>query len=175
MLCLLTILSDKLLPIRDEIAHHRQSICDACAMKCLFWKGNATRPSPWMKIKALQESLYQCRQIMWIDADATPLAMFRFPKTHTDIVAVHDQNGLNTGIMILHNTTWVHETLRVVWNRDEFMHHPWWEQEALRRSIHDGMIRDTSRIRLSRDLSQRFHHISGCFSTQPARICRRGY
>ena len=175
MLCLLTILSDKLLPIRNEIVIHRQHICDACGMKCIVWDGNATRPSSWMKIKAVQESTSQCEQVLWLDADATPVKMFNFPteKPRADIVAVHDQNGLNAGIMLFKNNTWVKKVLSIVWERTEFLHHPWWEQEALRRSIYDGTIGNRDRIRLTYDVPAHFHHIAGCFSTQPAEICRQ--
>lgn len=172
--CVLTIMFDKLLPIRDEIAHHRQRICQKCNMKCIVWDGNATRPSSWMKIKALQETLIHCERVLWVDADATPVRMFKFPsfKPEADIVAVHDRNGLNAGIMLVESSEWVKQTLNVVWNRHEFLQHPWWEQEALRRSIYDKTIKHSHKIRLTYDFSAHFHHIAGCFSTQPAHICR---
>lgn len=175
MLCLLTILSEKLLPIRNEIVMHRQRICDACGMRCIAWDGDATRPTPWMKIKAVQQSASQCEQILWIDADATPSTTFNFPTTRprADIVAAHDHNGLNTGIVLFQNSTWVMKVLRTVWGRTEFVHHPWWEQEALRRSIYDGTIEGRHRIRITHDFSEHFHHIAGCLSTRPPDICRQ--
>ena len=123
----------------------------------------------------MQESTSQCKQVMWLDADATPSKMFNFPiaKPRADIIAAHDQNGLNTGIVLFKNNTWVKKMLDIVWKRTEFLHHPWWEQEALRRSIYNGTIKNLDRIRLTYDFPAHFHHIAGCFSTQPAYLCRR--
>jgi len=116
-----------------------------------------------------------CSQILWLDADATPFRSFDFPTSNprADIVAAHDLNGLNAGIMLVRRSAWVEKTLLTVWNRDEFLHHPWWEQEALRRSVHDGRIRSPHKIRLTYDFPKHFHHIAGCFSTRSASSCRR--
>ena len=176
MQCLLTILSGKLLPIRDEIIQHRQRICAKCNMHCVVWSGSATRPVSWMKIRALRESTSRCTETLWLDADATPIRMFHFPTAtpRADVVAVRDMNGLNAGIMLVQSTAWVNDTLRVVWNRREFINHPWWEQEALRRSIYEMKLPDAEKsIRLTQDVSAHFHHVAGCFSTQKAHHCRR--
>lgn len=144
-------------------------------MRCIVWDGIATRPTPWMKIHALHEATLLCEHVLWLDADATPKHPFRFPNAvpKADLVAVHDQNGLNTGIVLITSNAWINETLRVVWERREFLHHPWWEQEALRRSIYDKSVRPVSKVRLTHDFPSHFHHIAGCFSTQPAESCRR--
>jgi hypothetical protein len=171
--CLLTIVGGKLLPIRHEIVAHRRSLCDACGVRCVFWGGLETRPLPWMKIKAIQDALEHCVRVLWMDADATPRMRFRFPRAfpRADVVAVRDQNGLNTGLLLLENTNVTRRLLRVTWTRTEFLNHPWWEQEAMRRSLFDGSM-SRNAVRLTTDTSRYVDHIAGCLSTQPASVCR---
>lgn len=174
MFCLLTIVSDKFAPIRRDILSHRQRICDECNMRCITWDREATRPVSWMKIQAVLDSMHRCDRILWLDGDATPRHAFKFPVANppADLVAVLDDNGLNAGILLMNSTQWLNETMRIVWDRTEFLNHPWWEQEALRRSIYEHRV-DTASIRLTSDTPKHFRHIAGCFSTTPAHVCRR--
>lgn len=169
--CLLTILSGKLRPIREQIVAHRRAICARCGMHCMVWDGPATRPASWMKVFAVNESLRTCAQTLWLDADATPRGAFAFPTATppADLVAVRDANGLNAGIVLVKSTEWTRRLLDDVWRRVEYTHHRWWEQEALRRVLSD---RPTRRARLTADVARHVDHIAGCFSTTAASVCR---
>lgn len=175
MLCLVTIVTDKLLPIRNEILHHRQRMCDSCGMRCVSWDGNATRSAPWMKIEAMRSVQDECDRILWMDADATPVH-FVYPVAHpaSDLIFARDENGLNSGIVLVQTSSWTRRALAAVWDRVEFLHHPWWEQEAIRRCIHEDKVGTWwEKVRLSRDFERHIRHISGCMSTRPASKCRR--
>lgn len=48
-----------------------------------------------------------------------------------DLVIAEDHNGINCGSFLLRNSQRAVEFLKMVSDRREFDHHPWWEQAAM--------------------------------------------
>jgi len=97
------------------------------------------RDFPWYKIKAIQKRLADYDAIMWIDADGHILKpevkAEDFMETYIpdkDILCGKDWNGiLNTGVMILRNTPYVHSILQQTWDNKEAFDKSFHEQASL--------------------------------------------
>lgn len=85
------------------------------------------RECPWYKIKAIQKILVNYDYVLWLDADGFIVnfdkkieeLIFEYMQT-CDILCTKDWNSvLNTGVMILKNTPYVHSLLYSVWNNKE--------------------------------------------------------
>ena len=121
--------------LQDQLAHNKRMLCETCGYRCfLHSKALSGRPAAWDKILALQRAFSRgCELCMWMDADVVvrrPLALQ--PLVTADIIAMHDFNGLNTGVMLLRRSSSVDELLARSWNATQFLNAMWWEQRAIR-------------------------------------------
>lgn len=101
------------------------------------------RPPAWRKIELLRSLLDRGHEaVLWVDADAVIL------RTDADIAAelrpgkdlylvqhrtpqFPGQEVPNTGVMLVRDSEWTRGLLTRIWNREEYLHHPWWENAAL--------------------------------------------
>jgi hypothetical protein len=93
------------------------------------------RPPAWYKVKLLQRLLPRFEWLMWTDADAVfinpHLKLTDLLDDEHDIILSGEEvenGGVNTGNMILRNCPWTAEFLQRVWDQDDAIYHPWWEQ-----------------------------------------------
>jgi len=97
------------------------------------------RDCPWYKIKAIQKILHKYDYVFWIDADGFILKpeqdISYFINNHMngkDLLASPDWNSkINTGIMILKNTPFIHSLLSLVWNNTKNFDKNFHEQASL--------------------------------------------
>ena len=101
------------------------------------------RPPAWRKIELLRSLLDRGHEaVLWVDADAVIL------RTDADIAAelrpgkdlylvqhrtpqFPGQEVPNTGVMLVRDSEWTRSLLARIWERTEYLHHPWWENAAL--------------------------------------------
>lgn len=115
------------------------------------------RPPAWAKIRYLIDEIRKGEHefLLWIDADAC------FVRGDADIlICVRPEKDLflvnhcvnggmltnfpgvhayferpNTGVILARSSRWSLEFLERVWNKTEYMNHPWWENAALMAEI----------------------------------------
>jgi hypothetical protein len=94
------------------------------------------RPPAWSKIRFLLDQLPDCDWVFWTDADslvmnsAVPLSWF--VDDHYDLILSRDRyNGLNTGNFLVRNTPWTRAFLERVYQQEQFISHPLWENAAV--------------------------------------------
>jgi hypothetical protein len=110
---------------------------------------DGTRDYPWYKIKAIQKILPKYDFVFWIDADGfilkPELSITYFIDGYLedkDILCTKDHNNtLNTGVMIIRNTPFVHSLMYEVWNNKEKYDESFHEQASM------GVIYDNNRLR----------------------------
>ena len=107
------------------------------------------RPAAWSKIPILlhlMQSRPEIKYFAWIDADAM-ITNPTFPLRYlTDMLERHFKyvlycidtgNNLNSGVGLYKNTLYVRNFLSKVWEYDEYIEHPWWENAAICRAAID--------------------------------------
>jgi hypothetical protein len=107
------------------------------------------RDYPWYKIKAIEKILPKYDFVFWIDADGhvlkPELSLNYFIDNYLngkDLLCGKDWNNtLNTGMMILRNTPFIHSLLYEVWNNREKYDEDFHEQSSM------GQIYDSNRLR----------------------------
>jgi hypothetical protein len=97
---------------------------------------DTSRPSAWSKIRFLEQELPACEWVFWTDADSlvmnrsVPLTWFL--DDAYDLILSYDRfNGINTGNFFVRNTPWSQAFLKRVWQQEQFLHHPYWENAAV--------------------------------------------
>jgi len=97
-----------------------------------------SRELPWYKILAIQKILPKYDIVFWIDADGfimTPeksIEYFLNILGDKDILCARDWNNeLNTGVMIIKNTPFVHGILYEIWNNKEEFDRNFHEQASM--------------------------------------------
>lgn len=96
-----------------------------------------SRPIAWSKIPMLQRVLPSYDYVFCSDADVIimndTVRLEHFITKYMDnksILLTRDWQDLNTGNMILKNSSIVLETLQQMNDLTQFINHPWWEQRA---------------------------------------------
>jgi hypothetical protein len=97
---------------------------------------DSARPPAWSKIRFLLEELLHADWVFWTDADSlimqSAVPLDRFTDDHYDVVLSRDRyNGLNTGNFLVRNTPWARTFLERVYQQEQFVHHPLWENAAV--------------------------------------------
>lgn len=98
------------------------------------------RPYPWYKVPLVRELLDLHEFVLWVDCDAMFVVPGRdhlspllrgFSSTGASVLCAEDDSGnVNTGVVLFRSTPDVREMLDMVWAREEFIHHGWWENMA---------------------------------------------
>jgi hypothetical protein len=96
------------------------------------------RPPAWSKVRFVLDELGRADTdwVFWSDADAVVMdpsvPVTRFVQDSADLVLSGDPaHGINTGHLLVRNTPWAAGFLSRVWDRTEFLHHPFWENSAV--------------------------------------------
>jgi len=98
------------------------------------------RPPPWNKILVIKEIFMRGYDfVFWIDADAI---FVDYSKDIRDIIeenknlylvkhTINSQEVPNTGVFLLKNNKWSHRFLDMIWEKQEYIAHKWWENAAV--------------------------------------------
>ena len=117
---------------------------------------DASRPVAWSKIPLIAKVLPHYDYVFWSDADAMVVNydiafedMFKcFFGTRTNMVVTKDAAGnINTGNFLLKNDEWSFELLEKIWNQEQFINHPWWENQAFLHLLHtDSLVKEHAAV-----------------------------
>jgi len=85
------------------------------------------RDCPWYKIKAIQKILPDYDYVFWLDADGhvqrPDLSVDFFIQTYMDgkdVLGAQEFNcAINTGVLLVRNTPFVHSLLQLIWDNNE--------------------------------------------------------
>lgn len=114
------------------------------------------RDYPWYKILGIQKILVQYDYVVWIDADChvmrPELSVDYFMNNYMynyDLLCTKDWNcTLNTGMMILRNTPFVHALLELVWTNKEPFDEKFHEQASMGQIYDSNRLESRSKIRV---------------------------
>lgn len=124
------------------------------------------RPIPWLKIPLIRGVLPNYDYVFWSDGDAMVVNyrtrfedMFRdFLYSDKHMVITRDAAGnMNMGNFLLRNCSWSVSLLDKIWEQEQFIDHPWWENAAFihlmetRALIEDRSIADRVAVVSNRD------------------------
>lgn len=93
------------------------------------------RPSPWGKLAVIAGALGEYDEVLWLDADVfiadhSKSIFDEFGQSSGTAMVRHpNPDHWNTGVWLLRRT--MIKSLVLAAMRDEFIHHPWWEQAAV--------------------------------------------
>jgi Protein of unknown function, DUF273 len=112
------------------------------------------RSCAWYKIKAIQKIISHYDYVVWIDADGfimkpeIPISFFidSFLKDRDLLCSKDNNNTLNTGIMVIRNTPFIHSLLQETWNNKNNFDPDYWEQASM------GEIYDNNRLQCQNKL-----------------------
>lgn len=96
-----------------------------------------SRPHAWQKIKAVQKELENYDWVFWSDADAIvmndKIPLENYIDENYSLIICFDNfsHVVNSGQFLIKNATNSFEFLSEVYNRSEFINHPWWENAAI--------------------------------------------
>lgn len=103
---------------------------------------DATRPHSWSKLLFVRDALRTYEWVFWMDADAAitnpkiSLSSFITGDEKMVVCRVRHLNEtrrdeiLNCGVFLLKAGDFSERLLETLWNKEEFINHPWWEQQA---------------------------------------------
>ena len=100
------------------------------------------RPPAWNKIRLVRDLLDRYEEVLWIDSDAIFVDISKdiadVMRPGKDLYLVEhrwwanpDWRGANTGVFLVRATDWSRDFLDQVWQRDQYIEHPWWENAAV--------------------------------------------
>ncbi len=123
------------------------------------------RPVSWWKVPLIKQVMTNYEFVLWLDGDATFMNMeeriehFFSPdlRSGADLILKRDLEGnINMGTFLIRRSEWAFQLLDRIWDQEQFIHHPWWENQAF---IHlyenDGSVRE--KTKLIEDGSLRFN------------------
>ena len=102
------------------------------------------RPPAWSKILLIQKLLEAYDIVLWIDSDAVIidpstdiLNEIDLDKTELALVehSYAGQTHPNCGVMLFRRTESILQFLDLVWEQNDLINHPWWEQAAILRCL----------------------------------------
>jgi len=119
---------------------------------------DASRPAPWGKITILRRLVQEHELVVWIDADAMIVDGRRdigdelAPDRLMALVTHHMGSTAmpNAGVWILRGGDEAVDLLDRIWDQDDLIDHPWWENAALCRLL--GYDLDPVRLGQATDL-----------------------
>jgi len=102
-----------------------------------------SRHPAWSKIKYLLDALATHGEVIWIDSDALIVDLSRDLRKdvarRTDFAwVIHhfdDAEHPNSGVVFVRNTPRTIALLKAVYDQEDLIEHPWWEQAALIRLL----------------------------------------
>jgi hypothetical protein len=118
---------------------------------------DVTRPASWSKLLLIGRYLTanpNCTWLMWIDADAVIAnpnkRLEDLVDESIDFLAAEDKSAclFNAGVFLIRNCPAALDMLRCAYAKEQYTHHPWWEQLALVEALRE--FGDTLRFRIVR-------------------------
>jgi len=109
------------------------------------------RPPPWRKLLITQQLFQRGHEyVMWVDADALVVDATRSPRDMLEedkdfyLVGHHDGKRLipNTGVFVARNCEWTLSFFDQVWQLEQYIDHPWWENAAVTHLLRDEDFSD---------------------------------
>lgn len=103
-----------------------------------------TRDIPWSKILLVKNTLSKYKWVFFSDADSLimnysiPLSDFIDENYNMIICKDHYPKDVNTGQFFIKNTPWSFDLLSKIYNKHEYINHPYWEQEALNKLLKEN-------------------------------------
>lgn len=107
--------------------------------------GGTLRPSPWGKLAVIADALSDYEEVLWLDADVfiadhSKSIFDEFEQPFDTAMVMHaSPDHWNTGVWLLRRS--MIKTLVLAGMRDEFIHHPWWEQAAVHAVLAEENVR----------------------------------
>lgn len=99
------------------------------------------RPASWSKLDVIRALMADYETVVWVDADAMFVRYDRDILRDTDParplwMAMHRVRGLanalpNAGVLVAYKTPRLLEFFDEVYDQEQFIDHPWWEQAAM--------------------------------------------
>lgn len=130
--------------MREALIQNKRDYCKAMNYTCKIYENvlkKESRPVAWQKLYALEDSMSACSRLMWVDGDAMFMGHKPMPNPAKEIMLASEKDGVNTGVMVMHSTSWVRGLLRRVSGMHSFDTHGQWEQAALNALLRrDGEI-----------------------------------
>lgn len=120
--------------MREALIQNKRDYCKAMNYTCKIYENvlkKESRPVAWQKLYALEDSMSACSRLMWVDGDAMFMGHKPMPNPAKEIMIASEKDGVNTGVMVMHSTSWVRGLLRRVSGMHSFDTHGQWEQAAL--------------------------------------------
>lgn len=126
------------------------------------------RGYPWYKIKAIQKYLPLYDAVLWIDADgfimrpeqSVEYFLHEFSQGKDMVLARDYNNVLNTGVMFIRNTPFVHTLLDLVWNNTEPFDADFHEQASMGQIYENNRLNSKEHITI---LPLHLQHIFYCY------------
>ena len=113
------------------------------------------RDCPWYKIKAIQKILPRYDLVFWIDADGhvekpeQDITHFLGFLGNKDLLCAKDYNSvLNTGLMVIRNTPFIHALLDQVWNNKEPFDPAFHEQASMTQIFEKNRLGSRNKIEI---------------------------
>lgn len=98
------------------------------------------RPAPWHKILVIKQLFAEKYDyVVWVDSDAL---FVDYRKNIADELEegkelylvkhlIESREVPNTGVLVMRNSEWSNTFLDMVWAKEEYVHHQWWENAAV--------------------------------------------
>jgi len=136
---LATIGSGPAKPVLDEALPRMRAFAERHGYDLAIGQGESHgRPPAWAKIPFMQRLQTRYDLVLWIDADALFVDVSedlpRLPEDAVQAMVPHFVQGEevpNTGVWLVRGGDAGARYLEDVWSRDQWTHHPWWEQAAV--------------------------------------------
>jgi len=130
--------------MREALIQNKRDYCKAMNYTCKIYENvlkKESRPVAWQKLYALEDSMSACSRLMWVDGDAMFMGHKPMPNPAKEIMMASEKDGVNTGVMVMHSTSWIRGLLRRVSGMHSFDTHDQREQAALNTLLRrDGEI-----------------------------------
>lgn len=120
------------------------------------------RPLPWHKILIIKELFDEDYDyVIWIDADAifvdSGKSLAEELEEGKDLYLVKHQIDSrvvpNTGVMVIKNSIWSRIFLDMVWEKEQYINHKWWENAAILDMLgYHGLLDETQPDNLNQNL-----------------------
>jgi hypothetical protein len=129
---------------------------------------NPERPASWIKLPHIDDCFQKGSDyVFWIDTDATivnqKIKLESFIKPGKQFYYARNFVDINAGVFMMQNTLEMRKFLRDLWNRTEFLNHPWWENTAMMAALFEGNPPASICEVLDEDIFNCPWYWSGCF------------
>jgi len=180
-ICITTYFDDKFGVIGDLCYKSLLIYAKKHKLEAVLLRGiECDRPLPWHKILVIQR-LFAAgfEYVFWIDADAVFVDYVRDIAAEIDedkdlyLVkhSIGSQDVPNTGVMLIKNSAWSNHFLNMIWSKDEYLDHKWWENAAAIDILGYHSLLDENRPnRINQDLIGKIKWLGVGWNTVPG-VC----